>query len=88
MMIALRDILIFLAGAGLLYVAQLTQRYFYGKRIIASNLTQREEPYKPRKIVPGAPPAEAGRFDSLIKQINTQDEFAETHSKNARTRLL
>lgn len=87
MMIAIRDIIIFLSGAALVYVYYLTQRYFYGKRIIVSGLTQKEEPFKARKINTELPEVDANRFNKLVNQINTHDEFAGTHSKAARESL-
>ena len=87
MMIAIRDILIFLSGAVLMYVYYLTQRYFYGKRIIVSGLTHKEEPHKTRKIDTSLPPVDVDNFSRMVQRINKHDEFAATHSKAAKESL-
>ena len=85
-MIAIRDILIFLSGIAIYHVAILTRNYMYGKRIGVSNLTQVEEAYKPRKVNTEQPPVDKGRFERLVMQINTIDEFDSTHSRRVKER--
>lgn len=85
-MIAIRDILIFAAGGILVYVWYLTHRYLYGKRISVSNLMRTDEPYKPRKVSTEMPEVDAARFESLVRQINTIDEFAATRSRRVKER--
>lgn len=84
-MIAISDILIFLAGAGLMYVALLTHRHFYGKRMVnVSNLPQASEEHKPRKVVTELPEVETDRLGRLIHQINTHNEFGDTYSRRVK----
>lgn len=85
-MIAIRDILIFLSGIALYHVAILTRNYLYGKRISVSNLMQKEEAYKPRKVSTQIPEVDAARFNRIIAQINTIDEFANTRSGRVKKR--
>ena len=85
-MIAIRDILIFLAGGILVYVSILTRNYICGKRMSVYGLTQKEEPYQPRKIVTDIPEPDAARFSRLIANINTIDDFEDTYSKRVKDR--
>ena len=85
-MIAIRDIIIFIAGGILVYASILTRNYMYGKRISVSGLTQQEEAYKPREIVTDFPEADVNRFTRLIAEINTVDEFNGTHSRRVKGR--
>jgi len=83
-MIAIRDILIFLSGIALYHIAILTRNYMYGKRISVSGLTQVDEAYKPRKIVTEFPETDVARFRNLISQINSIDDFENTHSRRVK----
>jgi len=85
-MIAIRDIIIFFSGIAIYYVYILTRNYMYGKRISVSGLTQREEAYKPRKVNTDLPPVDAARFERLVMQINTHNEFDGTHSQRVKER--
>ena len=83
-MIAIRDILIFVAGGILVYVYYLTRNYLYGKRISVSNLMQKEEPYKSRKVSTKIPEVDTARFNRIIAQINSLDEFDSTYSRRVK----
>lgn len=85
-MIAIRDILIFIAGGILVYVSILTRNYLYGKRISVSGITRKEEAYKPRRVSTQMPEIDAARFETLVAKINTIDEFGGTHSRRMKTR--
>ena len=85
-MIAIRDILIFLAGVAFYHVAILTRNYMYGKRISVSGLTQREENYKPRKVSAELPPVDADKFQRLVAEINSADDFRKTYSRRVKER--
>ena len=85
-MIAIRDILIFLSGAALLYVAILTRNYLCGRRISVLGMTQVEKPYKSRTPDTSLPEVDKQRLDRLIAEINTVDEFIGTYSRRTKER--
>lgn len=85
-MIAISDILIFIAGGIFVYVAILTRNRIYGKHKSVLKLIQQEEDYKPRKVETDIPPVDVDRFNKLISQINTADEFQDTYSRRIKER--
>jgi len=88
-MIAIRDILIFLAGGILVYASILTRNYLYGKRISVSGMTQKEEAYRPRVINAKLPDVDKESFDRLVRQVrqvNMAEEFKTTHSSRVKDR--